>query len=125
MVALVALLGAAFGLGLTAAVASLIPTIPVARRRPVWATGIWWREAWRQVATRAGTAVAVAAVVGVVTRWPIGALLAGIASYVLPVVLGRTGTPVDASPAQRRSRCGPRCCGTACPPPPGWNRPFC
>lgn len=90
MVALVGLLGAGFGLGLAAVVAALIPTapVPVPGRRPVRAGRVWGRGVWRQVATRTGTAVAVAAVVGVVTRWPVGALLAGIASYVLPVVLG-------------------------------------
>jgi tight adherence protein B len=88
VIALVALLGAGFGLGLTAVVAGTVRAAPAAGGRPKWATGVWWQRVWRQVATRAGIAVAVAAMVAAVTRWPVGALLAGIASYVLPVVLG-------------------------------------
>jgi tight adherence protein B len=89
VVALVALLGVGFGLGLTAVVAAVLPTAPGPGRRRRWpelaAVGAGHG---RQVATRAGAALVVAAVVGAVTRWPVGALLAGAAAYVLPLVLG-------------------------------------
>lgn len=88
MVGLAALLGAGFGLGLAAAVAALVPApAGVGRRRAADLTARW-RSAWRRIATRAGAAVSVAVLVAVVTRWPVGAVLAGIGAYVLPVALG-------------------------------------
>jgi tight adherence protein B len=89
MVALVALLGAGFGLGVTAVVAGVLPTAPGVGRRRTWrALVAHGAGLGRQAATRAGAALVVAVVVAAVTRWPVGALLAGAAAYVLPVVLG-------------------------------------
>jgi Flp pilus assembly protein TadB len=83
-----ALLGAGFGLGLIAAVAALIPTPPVVGRRGVTALVARWRAGWRRMATRGGAAVGVAVLVAALTRWPVGAVLAGIGAYVLPTTLG-------------------------------------
>jgi Flp pilus assembly protein TadB len=81
MVALVALLGAGFAAGLAAAVAGLIrgstPAGP--RRLPVLS---------RRQLLRAAVAVACAALVAVLTRWPVGAVLAAVAAYALPAALG-------------------------------------
>jgi len=90
--ALVAVLGAAFGVGLIAAIAGLVPTPPSAVERQSW-HGLLARldadpSAGRELLRRMGVAVAVGAVVGVATRWPVGALLAGVAAWVLPVTLG-------------------------------------
>jgi len=80
--AFAALLGAGFGLGLLAVFAGL-------RRRnlmvPSRGPGLAFT---RELVIRLVVAVAVAALVGVMTRWPVGALLAGIAAYALPKALG-------------------------------------
>lgn len=83
-----ALLGAGFGLGLTALVAGLLPTV----RRPehgagrrAWADVI--SRAWPRIATRGGAAIGIGVLVGAMTRWPVGAALAGIGAYVLPTAL--------------------------------------
>jgi Flp pilus assembly protein TadB len=99
--ALSALLGGAFGAGLVLMVWALSPADdPAGDTSPIevlvaahrWPSGWWaradWRAGARRVLTRSGAAVTVAAVVGVWTRWPVGAVLAGIAAYVLPTVLG-------------------------------------
>ena len=87
--ALSALLGVAFGTGL---VALIIGTSPppeaTGSRQPGWLARVDWRAVWRQVATRGGAAVACAGVVGAWTRWPVGAVLAAAAVYVLPSALG-------------------------------------
>jgi tight adherence protein B len=89
MVALVAVLGAGFGLGLTALVAGLLRDVPApdrAVRWRVWADALG--RAWPRIATRGGAAVGIGVVAGAVTRWPVGAVLAAIAAYVLPTALG-------------------------------------
>ena len=82
MVALAALLGAGFGLGWLAILAGARrrnPAVP-ARSPRVGVT--------RELVIRIAVAVVVAALVGLLTRWPVGAVLAGIAAYALPIALG-------------------------------------
>jgi Flp pilus assembly protein TadB len=81
MVALVAMLGAGFALSIVGAIAGLRQrgAEPTRSRRPVLT---------RQMLIRAAIAVLVAAGIGLWTRWPVGALLAGIAAYTLPTALG-------------------------------------
>ncbi len=81
MVAVVALLGAGFALSVAGVVAGLRRRVvaPAVRRR---------RPLTRQMLVRAGIAVVCAALVALWTRWPVGALLAGLAAYALPVALG-------------------------------------
>jgi len=81
MVAVVALLGAGFALSVIGILVGLRKRVapPVARRRPTLS---------RDLLIRAGIAVACAAAVAVLTRWPVGATLAGIAAYALPIALG-------------------------------------
>jgi tight adherence protein B len=89
MVALVAVLGAGFGLGLTALVTGLLREVPApdrAIRWRAWADAL--SRAWPRIATRGGAAIGIGVVAGAVTRWPVGAALAGIAAYVLPTALG-------------------------------------
>lgn len=81
MVAVVALLGAGFALSVLGAVAGL-------RRRAVQPAVPRRRVLTRDMLIRAAIAVLVAAGVGLWTRWPVGALLAGIAAYALPAALG-------------------------------------
>ena len=82
MTAFAALLGAGFGLGILAFIGGL-------RRRhlaaPSRGHGL---VVTRELVIRLAIAVFVAALVGVLTRWPVGALLAGIAAYALPKALG-------------------------------------
>ncbi|MPZ28590.1 MAG: type II secretion protein F [Micromonosporaceae bacterium] len=81
MVAVVAMLGVGFAAGLLAVAAGLrrthTPALP--RRLP---------RVSRDQLLRAGIAVGCAAAVGAVTRWPVGAVLAAVAAYALPVALG-------------------------------------
>jgi Flp pilus assembly protein TadB len=82
MVAVAALLGAGFAAGAVVVVAGLLPTHnaqQVRTRRLVWS---------RQQLVRAAVALACAALVAALTRWPVGAALAGIAAYTLPAALG-------------------------------------
>jgi tight adherence protein B len=91
MVALVAVLGAGFGLGLAAAVTALIPTAPAPAASRPWSLdrlAARWADAGRQALIRAAVSVVVGVAVGVATRWPVGALLAGATAWVLPLVLG-------------------------------------
>ena len=82
MTAFAALLGAGVGLGLLAILAGFRRRNPAApSRSPGFALT-------REVVIRLAIAVFVAALVGVLTRWPVGALLAGIAAYALPKALG-------------------------------------
>jgi Flp pilus assembly protein TadB len=81
MVAVVALLGAGFAAGLIAAVAGLRPTPPATRRL------LLRRPVSRERLIRAGAAAGCAGVVGAVTGWPVGAVLAAAAAYALPAVL--------------------------------------
>jgi tight adherence protein B len=49
-----------------------------------------WSDRWARIVVnrRLGIAVAVAVVVGVVTRWPVAAALAGVFAYAAPMLLG-------------------------------------
>jgi tight adherence protein B len=86
--ALAGLLGAGTGLGLILLLAAL-------RHPPAMAAAVpRWRDALarlRRQATwpRVASALAAVAVVAVVTRWPIGSVLAGLAAWFLPRILGR------------------------------------
>ncbi|MBX7267596.1 type II secretion system F family protein [Micromonospora sp. Llam7] len=81
MVAVVALLGAGFALSVFGVIAGLRKQVvqPSGLRRPVLT---------REILTRAAIAVLIGAAVGLWTRWPVGALLAGIVAYALPAALG-------------------------------------
>jgi Flp pilus assembly protein TadB len=81
MVAVTALLGAGFAAGAIAVVAGLLGTgsPPQDRQRRLGLT--------RQQLVRVAAAVACAALVAALTRWPVGAALAGIAAYTLPTAL--------------------------------------
>jgi Flp pilus assembly protein TadB len=81
MVAVTALLGAGFAAGAIAVVAGLLRTGNAAqsRQRRLGLT--------RQQLVRVAAAVACAALVAGLTRWPVGAALAGIAAYTLPTAL--------------------------------------
>jgi Flp pilus assembly protein TadB len=81
MVAVVALLGAGFALSVFGVVAGL-------RKRAVQPSGLRRPVLTREMLIRAAIAVLIAAAVGLWTRWPVGALLAGIAAYALPTALG-------------------------------------
>ncbi|MFI1996820.1 type II secretion system F family protein [Actinoplanes sp. NPDC020271] len=82
MTALAALLGAGVGLGFLAVFAGLRPS---AASGPHRASGIRFT---REHVIRLAVAVAVAALAGLLTRWPVGAILAGIGAYALPIALG-------------------------------------
>lgn len=85
-VAVAGLLGAGCGLGLVLAVTGLrrrqAPTWPRWRRLAGQARLAGWDR------RRAAGAVTAAVVAAVVTRWPVGTLLAGIAAWWLPAVAG-------------------------------------
>lgn len=81
MVALAALLGAGVAVGILAIVAGARRAAPSAPR------SVGFRLTREQL-VRLGIAVFIAALVGLLTRWPVGAILAGIAAYALPVALG-------------------------------------
>jgi tight adherence protein B len=89
MTGLAALLGAGFGLGLTAVVAGLLPAVARPDQAARWRTWVdVVSRAWPRIATRGGAAIGIGVLVGAMTRWPVGAVLAGIGAYVLPVALG-------------------------------------
>jgi Flp pilus assembly protein TadB len=83
MVALVALLGVGFGVGLLTLAAGLLHTSGAAAVALVRVPRLS-----RALLSRAGAAVGCAALVAGVTRWPVGAVLAGIGAWTLPVLLG-------------------------------------
>src|SRR5829696_8913396 len=82
MTALDALLGTGVGVGLLAMVAGL--RRPAATDRPR-TPGI---QISREQVIRIAVALVVAALAGLLTRWPVGAILAGIGAYALPIALG-------------------------------------
>lgn len=93
MLAITAVLGAGFGLGLAAVINGFLRTeAPVAASTRPFGTVLAVRTARatlsRQTLTRAGIALGCAALVGALTGWPVGAVLAALAAYVLPVTLG-------------------------------------
>ena len=81
MLALVTLLGCGFAVGLIGTIAGLCRSSAPQRtlRVPVLSRG---------TLIRAAIAVACGAATGVLTRWPVGAVLAATAAYVLPIALG-------------------------------------
>jgi len=87
MVALAGLLGACAGLGLILAVSGLRrrPAVPAGPGR--W-PGVLARVREQATMPRAGGALAAAAATAAVTRWPAGTVLAGVAAWFLPRVLG-------------------------------------
>ncbi len=80
--ALSALLGAGVGLGFLAMFAGLRRPAASGPRR---ASGIRFT---REHVIRLAVALAVAALAGLLTRWPVGAILAGVGAYALPIALG-------------------------------------
>lgn len=82
MTALAALLGTGVGLGLLALIAGL--RRPAATDRPR-TPGV---RITREQVIRIAIALVVAAFAGLLTRWPVGAILAGIGAYALPIALG-------------------------------------
>ncbi len=83
MHALFALLGAGVGVGLLALVSGLRPRPRRPRAGPRQA-----RARKGMSAARLAGVLATAAVVGAATRWPVGAVLAAVAAWRLPAVLG-------------------------------------
>jgi tight adherence protein B len=81
MTVLVACLGVGAGVGLLLIVVGLRRTTLVI---PSELDGGLSRQTW----TRVGVCLAVAAVVGAATRWPVGAALAGLAAWSLTTLLG-------------------------------------
>lgn len=81
MTALAALLGAGVGLGLLTMIAGL-------RRRPTTDRPRFGVRLTREQVIRVAVALVAAALVGLLTRWPVGAILAGIGAYALPIALG-------------------------------------
>lgn len=89
-VPLAALLGLGTGVGLLLLAVGLAPRGPAQPPSPAssWA----WSRRWTRVGgvdrRRVAVAVAVGTAVALVTRWPVGALLAGAGAGWLPVILG-------------------------------------
>lgn len=82
MTALSALLGGGFGLGLIAMLAGLRRRAATDRPRTA---GV---RVTREQVIRVAIALVVAALAGLLTGWPVGAVLAGIGAYALPIALG-------------------------------------
>jgi tight adherence protein B len=82
--ALAGLLGAGTGLGLVLVIVGWRSTESRTRRMP----NALSRLRRDRLALRIGAAAIAAVLVGAVTSWPIGALLAGIAAFSLPAMLG-------------------------------------
>jgi tight adherence protein B len=90
MTAVAALLGAGFGIGWLLIIAGARRSNDTrALRGPRVAVT-------RQLVLRVAIAVSAAVVAGVLTRWPVGAVLAGIAAYTLPIALGTSKTAARA-----------------------------
>lgn len=90
MTALAALLGVGVGLGLLAMLAGLRrPAVTDRPRTP----GL---RLTREQVIRVAVALVAAALVGLLTRWPVGSILAGIATYALPIALGTDKTATRA-----------------------------
>jgi tight adherence protein B len=89
MVALAALLGVGFGLGILAIIAG-------ARRTPSNAKPTLRARFTREQFVRIGIAVFIAALVGLLTRWPVGVVLAAVATYALPIALGTDRAAAEA-----------------------------
>lgn len=88
MGAVFALLGAGMGVGVLVALSRPRPRLRTGRR---WGSGL--------PAVRVAAVLAAAAVTGAVTRWPVGAVLAGAAVWALPALLG-----ADRAQARRLER---------------------
>lgn len=84
MTALAALLRIGVAAGVLAIIAGLRPAAGAHRRPRRWRIHLS-----RRLLTRLAVAALAAGLVGAWTRWPVGALLAGIAAWTLPVALGR------------------------------------
>ena len=94
-VALAALLGAGTGLGLWLILRGLLGPntgpegAPAGGESASWRWLSRWQQGRRPVdGRRVALCVAVALIIGVVTRWPVAAGLAGLAGWVLPALIG-------------------------------------
>lgn len=83
MTALAALLGAGVAFGLLAVIAGLRRPATIDRRPRMTRFRLT-----REQGVRAAVALFAAALVGLLTRWPVGVILAGVAAYALPIALG-------------------------------------
>jgi Flp pilus assembly protein TadB len=81
--------GCAGGVVLLVAALRGVPAKP-ATLQP--AGGRPWRQVGRRLTARAAVAAATAVAVAVLTRWPVGALLAGVGGWALPGMLGGNAT---------------------------------
>ena len=95
MTALAAVFGAGAGVGLILVVAGLrgadaAPADSVANP-------LRWRPAVEHLGARLSGALAAAVVVGAVTRWPVGALLAGLAGWATPALWAGRGAEAAAT----------------------------
>ena len=87
MASLAGLLGALFALGLVTFVVALRPVVPeeVPPRR---GTTVGLRTRFENLVLRLALGTGLAVVVGVITRWPMAALLLGVAGLLAPSLLG-------------------------------------
>ena len=85
--------GAGAGLGLCLAITALLPAGPGNPQGANLAAAWWSRHHLRQppaaLARRAGLALAAAVTAGLATGWPAGTVLAGLAAWAAPSMLGR------------------------------------
>lgn len=88
-VRLAALLGTGAGLGLLLVIIGWRGVDPNRPRRPLSRQHHSDRPRHRRVLIHLGVAIAVGAATGVITGWFVGAILAGLACWALPRVLGR------------------------------------
>jgi Flp pilus assembly protein TadB len=94
-VAFAAVLGAGAGLGLLLILRGLLGSSSYPEATPAGDSSARWRwlSRWQQSrrpidGRRVALCVAVALIVGVVTRWPVAAVLAGVAGWALPALIG-------------------------------------
>ena len=87
MTMIVGLLGALFALGVVMFVVALRPVAP-AEQRPPSRHVADARARFENLVLRVALGVGCAVVVGVVTRWPMAALLMGVAGFLAPSLLG-------------------------------------
>jgi tight adherence protein B len=89
MVGAILLLGAIFGLGVTLFIVAMRPVEPhevVGKRRLPTISDT--RAQLSQLSMRLALGLATAVLIGAVTRWPMAALLLGIAAFMAPTLLG-------------------------------------
>jgi Flp pilus assembly protein TadB len=87
MTMVAALLGALFALGLVTLGVALRPVVP-GEVRPRFQQGPSVRTRFENLVLRLSLGIGCAVVIGVITRWPMAALLVGLAGFMAPSLLG-------------------------------------